>query len=72
MCGRCADPPDLSIMHAIPSPQVMKGMFASSTGKIDDRWRAFMAFQIQRARQIFAEAEAGVNLLDKDARWPVW
>lgn len=50
----------------------MKGIFAPSTGKIDDRWRAFMTFQIARARQIFADAEAGVNLLDKDARWPVW
>ena len=57
-------------MHA--PLQVMRGMFAASTGKVDDRWRAFMAFQIDRARRIFAEAEAGVNLLDKDARWPVW
>ena len=57
-------------MHA--PLQVMRGMFAPSTGKVDDRWRAFMAFQIDRARRIFAEAEAGVNLLDKDARWPVW
>ena len=57
-------------MHA--PLQVMRGMFAPSTGKVDDRWRAFMALQIDRARRIFAEAEAGVNLLDKDARWPVW
>ena len=52
--------------------QVMKGMFASTTGKIDDRWRAFMELQIKRAREMFAAAESGINLLDKDARWPVW
>jgi hypothetical protein len=28
--------------------------------------------QIQRARDIFTEAESGVNLLDRSARWPVW
>lgn len=33
---------------------------------------SLLQFQIERARQIFADAEAGVNLLDKDARWPVW
>ncbi|WPT14459.1 Phytoene synthase [Picochlorum sp. SENEW3] len=56
----------------ISGDEVLRGMFAPTTGKIDDRWRAFMQFQIQRARDYFAEAEAGVNLLDADARWPVW
>lgn len=56
----------------IKEEDVMRGMFAPTTGRMDDRWQAFMAFQIERARQCFAEAEAGVNLLDKDARWPVW
>lgn len=58
--------------YGISEEEVLRGMFAPTTGKIDDRWRAFMQFQIQRARDIFAEAEAGVNLLDTDARWPVW
>ena len=31
-----------------------------------------MKFQIARAREVFAEAEAGVNCLNADARWPVW
>lgn len=31
-----------------------------------------MKFQIARARQYFADAEAGVDHLDADARWPVW
>lgn len=41
-------------------------------GVIDDRWHAFMKFQIRRARQYFAQAEAGIGTLEKDARWPVW
>ncbi len=41
-------------------------------GVVDDRWRAFMKFQIQRARQYFAAAEDGISTLEKDARWPVW
>ena len=47
-------------------------MFSRTTGHIDDRWQAFMKFQIARARQYFADAEAGVDHLDTDARWPVW
>ncbi len=47
-------------------------MFSRTTGHIDDRWQAFMKFQIARARQYFADAEAGVDHLDADARWPVW
>ncbi|MEA5449920.1 phytoene synthase [Leptolyngbya sp. CCNP1308] len=41
-------------------------------GVIDDRWRAMMAFQIERARRFYAEAESGIGLLSEDARWPVW
>lgn len=56
----------------IDEAEVLRGMFAPTTGRIDDRWRRFMQFQIARARQVFEEAEAGVNFLDRDARWPVW
>jgi 15-cis-phytoene synthase len=41
-------------------------------GVIDERWRALMKFQIERARKFFALAEDGVGALEKDARWPVW
>ncbi len=41
-------------------------------GIVDDRWRALMAFQIDRARRFYAEAESGIGLLSEDARWPVW
>ena len=56
----------------IREKDVMVGMYAPSTGKIDDRWRAFMQFQIGRARDCFADAENGVDFLDGKARWPVW
>ena len=41
-------------------------------GVVDDRWRALMKFQIDRARQVFVEAERGISYLNEDARWPVW
>ncbi|MGF1601074.1 MAG: phytoene synthase [Thermosynechococcaceae cyanobacterium] len=41
-------------------------------GVINDRWRALMQFQIQRARQFFVQAEDGIRSLEKNARWPVW
>ncbi|MBW4654140.1 MAG: phytoene synthase [Kaiparowitsia implicata GSE-PSE-MK54-09C] len=41
-------------------------------GVIDERWRSLMAFQIQRARHYFAEAEQGIGYLHRDARFPVW
>jgi phytoene synthase len=41
-------------------------------GVVDDRWRSLMAFEIDRARQYYVEAEAGISLLSPDARWPVW
>jgi 15-cis-phytoene synthase len=37
-------------------------------GVVDDRWRAFMRFQISRARQLYAEALPGVALLARGSR----
>jgi phytoene synthase len=65
-------PLDELAKYGITEDEVARGCFDPRTGKVDERWRAFMAFQIARARDIFAGAEAGVNLLDADARWPVW
>lgn len=48
------------------------GLLNADTGRTDERWQAFMAFQIARARACFADAEAGVDNLDPNARWPVW
>ena len=61
-----------ALAESVQAVQVLTGMFSSTTGQIDDRWQAFMKFQIARARQYFADAEAGVDHLDTDARWPVW
>jgi 15-cis-phytoene synthase len=41
-------------------------------GVVDDRWKQLMQFQIDRARQFYTEAEAGISALSEDARWPVW
>lgn len=41
-------------------------------GVVDDRWRALMKFQIQRARKYYSEAERGIRSLSPNARWPVW
>ncbi|KAM3095532.1 15-cis-phytoene synthase CrtB [Phormidesmis sp. 146-35] len=41
-------------------------------GVVDDRWRALMQFQIQRARKFYVQAESGIGALSEDARLPVW
>lgn len=41
-------------------------------GVVDDRWRALMQFQIQRARKYYVQAEQGISALSPDARLPVW
>lgn len=51
---------------------MLAGLFARTTGEVDDRWKQFMDFQITRAREYFVISEAGVNFLDGNARWPVW
>lgn len=42
-----------------------------AAGQVDDRWRAFMAFQIARNRQLYEEAWPGIGMLDKDGRFAV-
>jgi phytoene synthase len=42
-----------------------------SAGQIDDRWRAFMRFQINRNRQLYAEAWPGIGLLHHDGRFAI-
>jgi phytoene synthase len=40
-------------------------------GRVDDRWRTFMRFQIDRNRRLYAEARPGIALLDSDGRFAV-
>jgi phytoene synthase len=42
-----------------------------AAGQMDDRWRAFMRFQIARNRRLYAEAWPGIALLDRDGRLAV-
>lgn len=39
-----------------------------AAGRVDDRWRDFMRFQITRNRQLYAEAWPGIALLRRDGR----
>jgi 15-cis-phytoene synthase len=40
-------------------------------GQVHDRWRAFLRFQIERNRRLYAEAHPGITLLHKDGRFAV-
>jgi phytoene synthase len=39
-----------------------------AAGRVDDRWRAFMRFQIARTRQLCAKAWPGIAWIDRDGR----
>jgi 15-cis-phytoene synthase len=39
-----------------------------AAGRVDARWRAFMRFQIERNRRLYAEAWPGIHLLHRDGR----
>jgi phytoene synthase len=41
-------------------------------GVVDERWANLMRFQIERARDMYQQAEKGISALCRDARWPVW
>ncbi len=42
-----------------------------AAGQVDDRWRAFMRFQIDRNRRLYSEAWPGIPLLHSDGRLAV-
>ncbi len=42
-----------------------------AAGRVDDRWRAFMRFQIERNRRLYAEAWPGIALLSREGRLAV-
>ncbi|MCB0033361.1 MAG: squalene/phytoene synthase family protein [Anaerolineales bacterium] len=37
-------------------------------GVVDDRWRAFMQFQIKRTRQLYVDAWPGIDMLNREGR----
>jgi phytoene synthase len=40
-------------------------------GQVDDRWRAFMRFQIKRNRRLYVEAWPGIQMLNEDGRFAI-
>src|SRR5512139_1123115 len=42
-----------------------------AAGRIDDRWREFMRFQIARNRLLYQEAWPGIALLNRDGRFAI-
>lgn len=42
-----------------------------TAGNVDDRWRKFMRFQIERNRKLYKEALPGVATLNKDGRFAI-
>lgn len=42
-----------------------------AAGNVTDSWRAFMRFQIERNRQLYAESWPGIALLDPDGRFAI-
>jgi len=42
-----------------------------SRGIVDDRWRNFMKFQIERNRHLYSAALPGISLLDREGRFAI-
>jgi phytoene synthase len=42
-----------------------------AAGRVDDRWREFMRFQIARNRMLYEEAWPGIALLNRDGRFAI-
>lgn len=42
-----------------------------AAGRVDDRWRAFMRYQIARNRRLYAESYPGISMLSADGRFAI-
>ncbi len=42
-----------------------------AAGVVDERWQAFMAFQIEQTRKLYAESLPGISLLNADGRFAI-
>jgi phytoene synthase len=62
--GRVYLPQDEMAQFGISESQIAEGI-------VDDRWRRFMQFQINRCRTLYAQAEQGIALLPREAQYPV-
>ena len=59
--GRLYLPQDELAAYGITEDQI-------AAGKVTPRWRVFMRFQIDRARQLYAEAMPGIGMLGRDGQ----
>jgi phytoene synthase len=58
----------------LPSEELAQHQLSEAdlaAGRVDDRWREFMRFQIARNRRLYAEAWPGIRLLHADGRLAV-
>ncbi len=42
-----------------------------AAGRVDERWREFMRFQIERTRRLYNESWPGIRMLDRDGRFAI-
>lgn len=42
-----------------------------AAGRINDNWRAFMRFQIERTRRLYDEAQPGIKMLSSEGRFAI-
>ena len=42
-----------------------------AAGRVDDRWRTFMRYQIERVERLYVESEPGIALLHADGRFAI-
>ena len=40
-------------------------------GVVDDRWRAFIRFQIERTRQLYKDAAPGIAMLNREGQFAI-
>jgi phytoene synthase len=62
--GRLYLPRDELAAHGLSEAEM-------TAGRVDDRWRAFMRFQIARNRRLYAESLPGVAMLHADGRFAI-
>jgi len=58
----------------LPQDELAKFALSDSDiarGEVDDRWRAFMRFQITRTRELYSEAMPGISFLDPSGRFAI-
>lgn len=66
--GRLYLPQDELASFGLDESDIKAGV---EEGRVTGRWRAFMRFQIERSRRLFADARPGIALLDPSGRFAI-